>query len=102
VLFCNNRVATLTRTLGSYCERVEYSLTNLSFASFNALYLVLMYEKNSQNSIFDTAPYDPVHLMVPKTRLLPQNGNSSEYCYGHEKAVTIVLIGFTKHYWKLL
>jgi len=29
---------------------------------------------------------------------LHKNGNSSEYFYGHEKAVTIVLIGFTKHY----
>jgi len=36
-----------TLALGSYCERVEYSLTCLSFASFNAPYNLvhLIYEK---------------------------------------------------------
>jgi len=38
-----------TSALGSYCERVENNLTDLSFASVNA-------------------PYNLVHLMVPKIR----------------------------------
>jgi len=38
-----------THALGSYCERVEYSLTYLSFASFNAPHnpVSLMYEKRT-------------------------------------------------------
>ena len=37
----------VTHALGRYCARVEYSLTYLSFASFNAPYnpVRLMYEK---------------------------------------------------------
>jgi len=43
-----------TRALGSYFERVEYSLTNLSFASFNAPYnpVRLMYEKTASIQLF--------------------------------------------------
>jgi len=42
------RTTPATLALGSCCERVEYSLTNVSFASFNAPYnpVRLMYEKN--------------------------------------------------------
>jgi len=40
----------VTAALESYCERLEYSLTYLSFASFNA-------------------PYNPVHLIYEKKQL---------------------------------
>jgi len=52
-----------------------------------------MYEKKTASIQFLM-----LRLMVPKIRQLHKNGNASDYFYGHEKAVTIVLIGFTKHY----
>jgi len=43
------KLPVVTPALGSFCERVEYSLTYLSFASFNVPYnpVRLMYEKTS-------------------------------------------------------
>jgi len=39
-LVCNDiKIPVATLALGSYCERVEYSLTYQSFASFNVLYV---------------------------------------------------------------
>jgi len=44
-LVCNDiKIPVATLALGSYCERVEYSLTYQSFASFNVLYV---WKKNS-------------------------------------------------------
>jgi len=56
-----------TQARGSYWERVKYSLTYRSFASFNEPCnpVRFMYGKRT---IFDTVPYNPVHLMVPKIR----------------------------------
>ena len=52
-----------TPALRSYWERVEYSLTYLSFASFNAPYNLVhfMYEKRIASIQFLI-----LHLMVPK------------------------------------
>jgi len=85
----------VTLALRSCCEIVEYSFTNLRFASFNGPYnpVRLIYEKK-----LASIQILILRLMVPKIRQLHKNGNSSEYFYGHEKAATIVLIGFTKHY----
>jgi len=43
-----------TPAIGSFCEKVEYSLTYLSFASLNAPYnpLRLMYEKKTASIQF--------------------------------------------------
>jgi len=56
--------------LESFCERVEYSLTYISFASFNAPYnpVRLMYEKKTASIQFLM-----LRLMLPKIRYITPN-----------------------------
>jgi len=63
-----------TLALGSYWERVEYSLTYLRFASFNAPYQPMrrMYVKRTASIQFLR-----LRLMVPKIRYTRTN----EICY---------------------